>query len=69
MWDLIDEQLGAMHGVAKGESIKKVSSEMIPLGRVSVPEDVSKTVSFLAGPDSDYMTGKTLVIDGGIVMN
>lgn len=69
MWDLIDEQLGAMHGVAKGESIKKVSSETIPLGRVSVPEDVSKTVSFLAGPDSDYMTGQTLVIDGGIVMN
>lgn len=38
-------------------------------GRVSVPEDVSKTVSFLAGPDSDYMTGQTLIIDGGIVMN
>lgn len=69
MWDQIDETLGEMTGVAKGESIKKYSSELIALGRTSVPEDVSKTVSFLASPDSDYMTGQTLVIDGGIVMN
>ena len=69
MWDLIDEALGEMAGVAKGESIKKYSKDLTPLGRVSVPEDVSKTVSFLAGPDSDFMTGQTLIIDGGIVMN
>ncbi|KAI9880012.1 MAG: hypothetical protein M1830_005931 [Pleopsidium flavum] len=68
MWDEIDEKLGEMQGVAKGESIKKYSS-VIALGRTSVPEDVSKTVSFLAGPDSDYMTGQTLIIDGGIIFN
>lgn len=69
MWDLIDEKLGEMQGVPKGESIKKYSKELIALGRTSVPEDVSKTVSFLAGPDSDYMTGQTLIIDGGIIFN
>jgi len=68
MWDLIDEELGKKSGAKKGDTIKKYS-EQIALGRTSVPEDVSKTVSFLASPDSDYMTGQTLVIDGGIVFN
>ena len=69
MWDLIDEELGKKTGVEKGDTIKKYSTELIALGRTSVPEDVSKTVSFLASPDSDYMTGQTLVIDGGMVFN
>jgi len=69
MWDLIDEELGKKDGRPKGQTIKKYSEELIALGRVSVPEDVGKTVSFLASPDSDYMTGQTLVIDGGIVYN
>ena len=67
MWDMIDEEVGKVRGVAKGETIKNVSGELIALGRTSVPEDVAKTVSYLAGPDSDYMTGQTLVIDGGII--
>jgi NAD(P)-dependent dehydrogenase (short-subunit alcohol dehydrogenase family) len=68
MWDLIDEELGKKKGAAKGEMIKKYSGELIALGRVSVPEDVAKLVSFLAGRDSDYVTGQTQVVDGGIVM-
>ncbi|KAL8827833.1 MAG: hypothetical protein Q9170_006852 [Blastenia crenularia] len=67
MWDLIDEEIGKMKGVPKGQTIEKYSSDLIALGRTSVPEDVAKTVSFLASSDSDYMTGQTLVIDGGIV--
>ena len=39
---------------------------MIQLGRVSVPEDVAKFVSYLASPDSDYMTGQSVMIDGGV---
>ncbi|PVH82875.1 acetoin dehydrogenase-like protein [Cadophora sp. DSE1049] len=69
MWDLIDEELGKKSGVKKGDTIKKYSEDLIALGRTSVPEDVAKTVSYLASPDSDYMTGQTLVIDGGIVFN
>ena len=67
MWDLIDEELGKKKGAKKGDTIKKYSSELIALGRTSVPEDVSSTVSFLASKDSDYMTGQTIVIDGGII--
>jgi len=41
---------------------------MVPLARLGNPEDVAKVVRFLASSDSDYMTGQTLHIDGGMVM-
>jgi len=31
-------------------------------------EDVANVVAFLAGPDSDYMTGQAVNVDGGLVM-
>jgi meso-butanediol dehydrogenase / (S,S)-butanediol dehydrogenase / diacetyl reductase len=67
MWDLIDEKLGAYLGTAKGEALANYS-QLIALGRVQTPEDVAGFVSYLAGPDSDYMTGQSVIIDGGIVM-
>ncbi|RIH81347.1 Diacetyl reductase [(S)-acetoin forming] [Meiothermus luteus] len=36
-----------------------------PLGRLQTPEDVAKAVSFLAGPDSDFLTGEALEVNGG----
>ncbi|CAG8973561.1 hypothetical protein HYALB_00008261 [Hymenoscyphus albidus] len=65
MWEMLDEKLGEKLGAQKGETIKQFG-EKIALGRLSVPDDVAKCVSYLAGPDSDYMTGQTLIIDGGI---
>ncbi|MCX2731996.1 acetoin reductase [Saccharopolyspora sp. NFXS83] len=65
MWDHIDEKLAENEGLRKGAAIDKYS-ELIHLGRVSVPEDVAKFVSYLASPDSDYMTGQSVMIDGGI---
>jgi meso-butanediol dehydrogenase/(S,S)-butanediol dehydrogenase/diacetyl reductase len=41
----------------------------ITLKRVSEPSDVAACVAFLAGPDSDYMTGQAVIIDGGMVFN
>ena len=37
-----------------------------PLGRWGEPEDIADVVSFLASPASRFMTGTTLVVDGGI---
>ena len=54
MWDLIDEELGKLKGAKKGDTIKRYSEDLIALGRTSVPEDVSSTVSWLAGKDSNY---------------
>ena len=37
----------------------------VPLGRVAAPVDIAKVVAFLAGPDSGWVTGQTIVADGG----
>ncbi|HEX5426174.1 MAG TPA: glucose 1-dehydrogenase [Candidatus Acidoferrales bacterium] len=39
----------------------------IPLGRVGKPQDVAKLVCFLASDDASYITGTTVVIDGGLM--
>lgn len=67
MWDLIDAQIGERTGAARGETLQRYAAG-IPLGRVQTAEDVAGFVSFLAGPDSDYMTGQAVVVDGGVVM-
>ena len=66
MWVEVDRALGAINGVDEGESMKAMAAG-ITLGRVSTPEDVAAYVSFLAGPDSDYMTGQAGLIDGGML--
>jgi len=67
MWELIDSQLGSYLGTEKGEAFRQYAST-IPLGRPQTPDDVAALVSYLAGPDSDYMTGQSIIIDGGLVM-
>ena len=37
----------------------------IPLGRFGAPDDLKGTILFLAGPASDFITGQTLIVDGG----
>jgi meso-butanediol dehydrogenase/(S,S)-butanediol dehydrogenase/diacetyl reductase len=38
---------------------------MHPLGRVGEPDDVGKLAVYLAGGDSEFITGQVIVIDGG----
>ncbi len=42
--------------------------ELIPYGRVGEPEDVARAVVWLASDASDYVTGTTLFIDGGMAL-
>lgn len=48
----------------KAEMLKK-----IPLAKLGAVTDVAQAVLFLAGSESDYITGQVIVIDGGMVMN
>ncbi|MGB9750411.1 MAG: 3-oxoacyl-[acyl-carrier-protein] reductase [Caldisericia bacterium] len=48
------------------DDLKKNIIEKIPLRRFGKPEDVSKLVTFLASPESSYITGQVFIIDGGL---
>ena len=50
------------------EDIKEKMKEAIPLKRFGSPDDVAKACLFLAGEESGYITGQTIVVDGGMVM-
>ncbi|MBJ3776898.1 acetoin reductase [Acuticoccus mangrovi] len=66
MWVEIDERFAEITGAAKGETYKKYV-EGIALGRAETPDDVAALVAFLAGDDSDYITGQAILTDGGMV--
>lgn len=66
MWVEIDRRMAEITGAKVGESYDRFVNG-IALGRAQTPEDVAAFVSYLAGPDSDYMTGQAPLIDGGLV--
>ncbi len=66
MWVEIDKRMAEITGAPEGATYEKYV-EGIALGRAQTPEDVAAFVSYLAGPDSDYMTGQSVIIDGGLV--
>jgi NAD(P)-dependent dehydrogenase (short-subunit alcohol dehydrogenase family) len=47
------------------ENHEEMLNKALPLGRIGEPEDIARTAVFLAGDDSAWMTGQTLVVDGG----
>ena len=42
--------------------------EKIPASRLGKPEDIANAVVFLASPNSDYITGETLHVNGGMYL-
>ena len=51
-----------------GEDIKNSIIAHIPLGRIGTPQDVANAVLFLASDESSYVTGHTLSVNGGMLM-
>lgn len=48
--------------------LQYISKRRIPLARVGQPEDVAHVALFLASDDCRYMTGQTLIVDGGLTL-
>ena len=46
------------------QDIKQITEE-IPLGRIGKAEECARLIYFLASPDSEYITGQTIGINGG----
>jgi meso-butanediol dehydrogenase / (S,S)-butanediol dehydrogenase / diacetyl reductase len=65
MWESIDAEMTRRRGTEIGSEMVGMIAG-IPLGRLETPEDVAGVVSFLASPDSAYVTGQSIVVDGGM---
>ena len=50
------------------EEAREAFMQVSPMKRGGTPEDVANVVYFLASPDSDYVTGQVINIDGGMLM-
>ena len=47
------------------ERVERDVARLIPLGRVGEPEDIARCALFLASPDSAWISGTQIVVDGG----
>jgi glucose 1-dehydrogenase len=63
--DLFAEEFLKSNSSKDLESGGKATLAAIPLGSYARPEQVAEVIAFLAGSASDYVTGQTIVIDGG----
>ena len=60
MTDATAERLGI-----EVEEFRRLNAEATPVRRMGVPEDIAAAVTFLASDEAAYVTGQTLVVDGG----
>jgi meso-butanediol dehydrogenase/(S,S)-butanediol dehydrogenase/diacetyl reductase len=65
MWEGIDAEMTRRRGTELGSEMAGMVAG-IPLGRLETPVDVAGVVAFLASPDADYITGQSIVVDGGM---
>lgn len=60
----IDTELTRSLAVDEG-ALDRLVARRIPLGRLGSPEDIAEAVAWLSSDDASYVTGHTLVVDGG----
>ena len=65
LWTTLDKDL---EEIGEGDSGFDSMAAGILVGRAAQPEDIVPTALFLASSDSDYVTGQTMAIDGGMIL-
>ncbi len=65
LWTKLDRELDE---IGEGQNGFDSMSSSILLGRPAQPADIVPTGVFLAGPDSDYITGQIIPIEGGMIL-
>ena len=65
MWEAIDSEITHRKDQKKGQAFEEVL-DLVAMHRHGKPDDVAATVSFLASADSNYITGQSIVVDGGM---
>jgi NAD(P)-dependent dehydrogenase (short-subunit alcohol dehydrogenase family) len=64
VFTMMDRTLATM---PDAETVVKRMTQAIPLQRLGTAEDIAKVVLFLASPYADYISGTSLVVDGGLL--
>jgi len=57
--------------MAESGSVGRLKAQLVshvPLGRLGTPDDIARAVLFFVSPAADYVTGSTLVVDGGFLL-
>ena len=53
--------------VGDSQQTRSALTSRIPLGTQGAPAEVAATIAFLASPEAGYITGQTIVVDGGLL--
>jgi meso-butanediol dehydrogenase/(S,S)-butanediol dehydrogenase/diacetyl reductase len=65
MWEEIDASVARITGVPPGD-VRAAAAGEVPVGRSGTAEEIAAVVAFLASAESSFMTGETVVVDGGL---
>jgi meso-butanediol dehydrogenase / (S,S)-butanediol dehydrogenase / diacetyl reductase len=68
LWEQLDREFMDLGLTQTPDQAINEFSQSILIGRYAKPEDITGVTTFLASPASDYMTGQTVMIDGGMVL-
>lgn len=68
LWKQLDREFMTLGLTDKPDQAINEFSESILVGRYSRPEDITGVTTFLASTGSDYVTGQTYMVDGGMVL-
>ena len=55
--------------VIKASNVKNKFLSQIPTGKIGYPKDIANTAIFLASDEAEYITGQTITVDGGRIIN